>query len=134
MDHQTTVQLDRFDPDAELSAIGVTRQQLEQWHRSGLISFDPKTPTLARWMLQESAFIHHLTKVEWSVNALRQLLGPLKQPYLLDHSTHFFSFKDMQWRRRYTPQDLLNVAPLERSEEVGEVVRLLIRQLALAGA
>jgi len=126
-------QLDLFDVDNELSVIGVTRHDLENWHQQDLISFDPQTPRLERWMLQEAAFIHHLTKVEWSVNALRKVLAPLSRPYLLDHGRHFFDFRLMQWRRRYVAKDLLDAAVIERPEDIGDVVRLLIRRLALAG-
>lgn len=133
MTYPAQSQLDLFDPDAELSAIGVTRRQLEDWHRRDLISFDPHTLTLERWMLQESAFIHHLTKVEWSANALRKLLEPLKRPYLLDHGRHFFNFRELAWQRRHEARDLLDTAVLEKPEDVGEVVRILIRRLALAG-
>jgi hypothetical protein len=134
MDHASSSQLDMFDPNAELSAIGVTRNQLELWARSGYISFDPAVPILERWMLQETAFIHHLTKVEWSVNALRQLLASIRRPYLLDHGRHFFNFKTLEWERRYGPQDLLETAPLEKPAEIGNMIRAHIRQLALAGA
>jgi hypothetical protein len=134
MEHSSLAQLDLFDPDADLSAIGITRQQLEQWHRQDLISFDPHTPTLERWMLQETVFIQHLTKVEWSVNALRKLLEPLNRPYLLDHDRQLFNFKEMRWQRRYTARDLFEIAALEAPEEIGGVVRLLVRRLALVGA
>lgn len=126
-------QLDLFDVDNELSVIGVIRHDLENWHQQDLISFDPQTSRLERWMLQEAAFIHHLTKVEWSVNALRQLLAPLKHPYVLDHGRHFFNFKTLEWQRRYEPRDLLENAVLETPEVIGEVVRVLLRRLALAG-
>ncbi len=127
-------QLDLFDPDAELSALGVTRQQLLQWSRGGYISFEPETAPLERWMLQETAFIRDLMKVEWSVNALRQLLGSLKRPYAYDHGRLFFNFREMAWQRRFTPENLWRDGVIEAPEDIGQGVRYLIRQLALAGA
>ena len=84
-------------------------------------------------MLQEAAFIHHLTKIEWSVNALRQILLPLERPYLKVHGRHFFNFKTMEWERRYQPLELLDTGALEAPEDIGKLVRHLIRRLALAG-
>ena len=34
-------------------------------------------------MFDEVVFIRDLRKIEWSLNALRQLLAPLKRPYAL---------------------------------------------------
>lgn len=85
MEHPSRPQLDLFDADAELSAIGVTRRQLVIWWDQGLLSFDPgSVARLERWMYQEIAFLYHVTKVEPSVNALRKLLAPLKRPYIYD--------------------------------------------------
>jgi hypothetical protein len=134
MQGSAPVQLGLFDRDAELSSIGITRDQLIEWARADLISFDPHAAPLERWMLQEATFIHHLAKIEWSVNALRQLLAPLKRPYLVDHGRQFFNFKTGAWERRYQARDLFDSAVLETPEDIGEVVRTLIRRLALSGA
>jgi hypothetical protein len=40
----------------------------------------------------------------------------------------------MQWQRRYTARDLFEIVALEAPEDIGGVVRLLIRRLALVGA
>ncbi|MEQ1897618.1 MAG: hypothetical protein ABL971_09575 [Vicinamibacterales bacterium] len=133
MENRADPQLDLFDPDAELSAIGVSRSQLAKWANADLISFDPSAAKLERWMLQEAAFLHHLTKIEWSVNALRQLLLPLQRPYLKVHGRHFFNFQTMAWERRYQPLELLDTGAVEAPEEIGTLVRHLIRRLALAG-
>ena len=126
-------QLDLFDADSQLSAIGITRESLASWSKADLISFDPTTVKLERWMLQEGAFIHHLTKIEWSVNALRQILLPLERPYLKVHGRHFFNFKTLGWERRYLPLELLDTSAVEVPEDIGKLVRHLIRRLALAG-
>jgi hypothetical protein len=124
-----------FDSDAELSAIGTTRRQLVVWWDQGLLSFDPgAVGRLERWMYQEIAFLYHLTKVEPSVNAVGRFLAPLKRPYTLDHGRHFFNFKEMQWQRRYLPQDVYTAAVVESPAAIGDVTRCLIEQLALAGA
>jgi hypothetical protein len=135
MEHPGRPQLDLFDADAELSAIGVTRRQLVVWWDHGFLSFDPgAVPQFERWMYEEIAFLYHLTKVEPSVNALRKLLAPLARPYTLDHDRWFFCFQDMQWRRRYDAGDLFTTAVMENPEHAGEAVRTLIRRLAFFGA
>jgi hypothetical protein len=135
MDHRAAPQLGLFDQDEELSAIGVTRRQLVVWWDQGLLSFDPgAVERFERPHYQEAAFLYHLSRVEPSVNALRELLATLTRPYLLDHTQWFFNFKEQQWQRLYTPQDLFETAALENPEDVGHAVRMLIRRLALAGA
>lgn len=135
MEHASSPQLDMFDPDAELSAIGVARRQLVVWWDQGLLSFDPgETKQFERWMYQEIAFLYHLTKVEPSVNALRKLLGPLKRPYIYDLNRWFFNFKTMTWERRYVAADLFTTAVAESPEDAGDTARLLIRKLAFFGA
>jgi hypothetical protein len=47
-------------------------------------------------MFDEVAFIRDLRKIEWSLNALHQLLAPLKRPYTLSHGEHFFNFREMK--------------------------------------
>jgi hypothetical protein len=135
MEHPSRPQLDLFDADAELSAIGVTRRQLVIWWDQGLLSFDPGgVVRLERWMYQEIAFLYHLTKVEPSVNALRKLLAPLKRPYIYDLNRWFFNFKTMAWERRYVAADVFTTAVAESPEDAGETARLLIRNLAFLGA
>ena len=135
MEYPPPAQLDMFDADAELSALGVTRRQLVVWRDQGLLSFDPgEVRQIERWMFEEMAFLYHLTKAEPSVNAVRKLLAPLTRPYTLDLNRWFFSFKEMQWQRRYEVNDLWTTGIAENPAEAGEVARALIQQLAFLGA
>jgi hypothetical protein len=78
-----------FAPKAEIhpinrdiSRLDLTRREVTSWHNEGFLSFDPnRVQALERWMFDEIVFIRDLRKVEWSLNALRQLLAPLKRPY-----------------------------------------------------
>ena len=135
MEHPAPAQLDMFDADAELSALGVTRRQLVVWWDQGLLSFDPgEVGRLERWMFEESAFLYHLTKIEPSVNAVRKLLAPLKRPYAYDLNRWFFNFKEAKWQRRYEVNDLWTTGIVENPAGAGEVARALIQQLAFLGA
>src|SRR5688572_7682816 len=134
MEYSAGSQLHLFDPDAALSALGVTRRQLVVWHRQGLLHFDPDTNPLQRWMYQEVAFLYHLMSVEPSVNALRKFVAPLRPPFTLDHGRHYFNFRRLDWERRYELSDLLSSGVLEQPGEAGDIARALIRQLASVGS
>jgi hypothetical protein len=100
-----------FSPPTELSAIdrdlsrlGLTRREITTWHSEGFLSFDPtRVQALERWMFDEVVFIRDLRKVEWSLNALRQILAPLKRPYAYSHAEFFFNFREMKWQRYFPP-------------------------------
>jgi hypothetical protein len=66
--------------DRDLSRLGLTRREVTTWYSEGFFSFDPnRVQALERWMFDEVVFIRDLRKVEWSLNALRQILAPLKR-------------------------------------------------------
>jgi hypothetical protein len=135
MDHRASPQLDLFDPDGELSTIGVTRRQLIVWWDQGLLSFDPGVvDRFERWQYDEITFLYYLTNAEPSVTALRKLLAPLKRPYTYDLCRWFYNFKERKWQRRYEVNDLWTTGIVENPERAGEVARALIQQLALVGA
>lgn len=116
--------------ERELSQLGVTRREVAGWHNDGVISFDPhRVQKLERWMFDEVVFIRDLRKVEWSLNALRQLLATLKRPYTLNHGQHFFNFRLMKWERRYLFYEM-PTAILEQPEVAAEAACGLIRGVA----
>jgi hypothetical protein len=116
--------------DRDLAGIGVNRREITHWHAEGFLSFDPnRVSALERWMLDEVVFIRDLRKVEWSLNALRQLLAPLKRPYALSHGEHFFNFRELRWERRYRFYEI-KTAILENPEAAAEGACGLIRGVA----
>jgi hypothetical protein len=129
-------QLKLFGPrsvDDDLSRFGLTRRQVVTWRNEGFLSFDPdRVEQLERWMFQELIFIRDLRKIEWSFDALGQLLAPLERPYAYSHGEIFFNFREMKWERRYKMFDF-KVPYLENPEAAGEAARRLIRGIDAFG-
>ena len=80
-------------------------------------------------MLDEVVFIRDLRKIEWSINAVRQLLAPLKRPYAYSHGVIFFNFRQMKWERRYRFYEM-KTAIFENPEAAVEGACGLIRGVA----
>lgn len=119
--------------DADLSRLGLTRREAATWRNEGFLSFDPdRVRTLERWMFDELVFIRDLRKVEWSLNALRQLLAPLKRPYAYTHGKLYFNFREMKWERRFNFFEI-KTAYLEDPEAAGEAACRLIRGISAFG-
>jgi hypothetical protein len=119
--------------ESDLARIGVTRREVATWHNEGFLSFDPsRVQKLERWMFDEVVFIRDLRKVEWSLNALRQLLAPLKRPYAYSHGEVFFNFRELKWERRYRFFEF-RAALLEDPEAAAERACGLIRGVAAFG-
>jgi hypothetical protein len=77
----------------------------------------------------EIVSIRDLRKIEWSLNALRQLLAPLKRPYADSHGEIFFNFREIQWEPRYRFYEI-KTAIFENPEVATDAACGLIRGLA----
>ncbi len=112
--------------DQTYERLGLEMPQMERWHNSGLLSWDPMRVTSpARWMLQEACFIRDLTRVEWSVNALRQILASLPRPYAHSHSAIHFDFKARQWKRTFAPRQVIDAALAEPTEAMAVIIMVV---------
>ena len=104
MEHAAPSQLDMFDDDAELSAIGVTRRQLVLWWDQGILSFDP---------------VHKTWQQTWVDNvggSTEYLQGKFDKNKIIYNSSPFPFSKDTMAIRKMTFTNLSSVKLRQHGE------------------